>query len=323
MEWPAEFAEGVAGVPDLLQRPNPFMHVALNADGVEEGFAFVTQAVQDFVIGGVGAVIVYQQRRLRIGGPGDPQMIRHIPDRPHRGSPFGKFHHGGLVNQTRGFVDHVPDVNATLIARNDIPHAREGQALDFLRVIREPGRRDGRVVPNQRMAFAGEAMLAGPGDHRVGVGIKGLAALALVSAPVEAQRAIVKQRLETLTVLLLQLGLAAVAKHKEVAAEPKVVAELLDLNPGTPDRLAPLIPHRDPSVALAVPFDARAGLSEDVLVGWFGFLFSKAPGGMAEQQSGGGGPGFEECSSIHPDSKQQRGTLLKPKVTVGDDVRSL
>jgi hypothetical protein len=45
-----------------------------------------------------------------------------------------------------------------------------------------------------------------------------------------------------------------------------------------------------------------------------GRYHSKTPGGMAEQQSGGGGPGFEECSSIHRDSKYQRGILLKPKI---------
>ena len=45
-----------------------------------------------------------------------------------------------------------------------------------------------------------------------------------------------------------------------------------------------------------------------------GFTFVGAPGGMAEQQGGGGGPGFEECSSIHGHSKQQAGALLKPKI---------
>jgi hypothetical protein len=45
-----------------------------------------------------------------------------------------------------------------------------------------------------------------------------------------------------------------------------------------------------------------------------GRYHSKAPSGTAEQPSGGGGPGFEECSSIHWDSKQQRGKLLKPKI---------
>ena len=122
------------------------------------------------------------------------------------------------------------------------------------------------------MAFAGDAMLAGPGDDLVRVFVVGFAVLALVARPVEAQRAVVKQRRETLTVLLLQLGLAAVAEHEEVAAEQKVVAELLHLDLCAPHRLAPRIPHRDNPIALAVPFDARAGLSEDLVVGRFGFL---------------------------------------------------
>ena len=44
-----------------------------------------------------------------------------------------------------------------------------GEPLDFLRVIREPGGRARRVVPNQRMALAGDAVLAGPGRHLVRV----------------------------------------------------------------------------------------------------------------------------------------------------------
>ena len=82
MERQAELAVGVARVPDLLQRPDAVMHVALDADGVEEELPVLAQAVQDLVVGGLDAVIVHQQRRLRIGGAGDLQMLRHIRRRP-------------------------------------------------------------------------------------------------------------------------------------------------------------------------------------------------------------------------------------------------
>ena len=114
-------------------------------------------------------------------------------------------------------------------------------------------------------------------------------------------------------VLLLQVGRAAVAEHEEVAAEAEVMAELLYSDLGAWHRLALRIPHCDHCVALAMLFDARAGFGEDTLIARFSFLLLTAPGGTAEQQSRSGGPGFEECSSIHRDSKQQRGTLLKPK----------
>ena len=162
-------------------------------------------------------------------------------------------------------------------------------------------------------------MLAGPGDNLVRILVVRLSPLALIARPIEPERAVVKQRLEPLAVLFLQLGLAAVAEHEEVAAEPKVVAELLDLDLCAPHRLATRIPYRDDSIALAVLFDASAGLSEDVLVGRFGFLFLGAPGGKAEQQGGGAGPGFEECSSIHQDSKQQRRALLKSKTPAAQE----
>jgi hypothetical protein len=114
--------------------------------------------------------------------------------------------------------------------------------------------------------------------------------------------------------LLFEFRFAAAAKHEEVAAEEKVVAELLHLDLCASNGFAARIPHDDNPVALTVPLNARPGLGKDFLVGRFGFLFRGAPGGVAEQQGGGGRPGFEECSAIHGDSKQQAGALLKPKI---------
>jgi len=41
------------------------MHVTLNPDRVKEQFSILAQAVEDVVIGRIGAVIVDEQRRLR------------------------------------------------------------------------------------------------------------------------------------------------------------------------------------------------------------------------------------------------------------------
>jgi hypothetical protein len=105
-----------------------------------------------------------------------------------------------------------------------------------------------------------------------------------------------------------------VAKHEEVAAEEKVVVKLLHLNLSARDRFASCIPQSDGNVALAVPFDARPGLSEDFVVGRFGFLVLSAPGGLVEQQGGCAGASLKECSSVHSHSKRQWAALLKLKI---------
>ena len=169
------------------------------------------------------------------------------------------------------------------------------------------------MIPSQGMAFAGDAVLAGPGDDLVRIFIVRFAPLMLIARPVETERAVVEQGGKTLPVLLFELGFAAVAEHEEVASEEKVVAELFHLDLHPRHGFALCVPQGNGAVALAVLFNARLRLGEDLVVGWFGFLLLGAPGGMAEQQGGGGGSRFKECSSIHPDSKQQPGSLLKPK----------
>ena len=170
------------------------------------------------------------------------------------------------------------------------------------------------MVPNQRMAFARDAVLAGPGHDLVRVFVVRFAALVLVARPIEAQRAGVEERGNPLPILFLQLGLATAAKHEEVAAEEKVVAKLLHLDLCPVDGFALCIPQGDGAVAHAVLCNARLGLSEDLVVARLGFRFLGAPGGVAEQQGGGAGAGSKECSSIHSYSKHQPTALLKPKI---------
>jgi hypothetical protein len=63
-----------------------------------------------------------------------------------------------------------------------------------------------------------------------------------------------------------------------------------------------------------VLFNACLGLSEDLFVSWLRLFSLIAPGGMTQQQSSGAESRFEECASIHRDSKQQWHPLLKPKI---------
>jgi hypothetical protein len=117
--------------------------------------------------------------------------------------------------------------------------------------------------------------------------------------------------------LFLELGFAAAAEHEEVAAEKKVVAELLHLDLGPSDCFAFGIPNGDGAVAFAVLFNARLGLREDLLIGRFGFPSCNAPGRLAEQQGGCAGASPKKCPSVHSHSKQQRAALLKLKILFG------
>src|ERR1035441_1774234 len=108
------------------------------------------------------------------------------------------------------------------------------------------------MVPNQRMAFAGDAVLAGPGDDLVRICITWFASFALVIRPIETERAVVEQVGKTLPVLLFELGFAAVAEHEEVASEEKVVAELFHLDLHPRHGFALCVPQGNGAVALAV-----------------------------------------------------------------------
>src|ERR1035441_5741352 len=150
------------------------------------------------------------------------------------------------------------------------------------------------MVPNQRMAFAGDAVLAGPGDDLVRICITWFAPLMLIARPVETERAVGEQGGKTLPVLLFELGFAAAAEHEAVASEEEVVAELFHLGLHPRHGFALRIPQSDGAVTLAVLLNARIRLGEDLVVGCFGFLLLGAPGGRAEQQGGGGGSRSEE-----------------------------
>jgi hypothetical protein len=104
--------------------------------------------------------------------------------------------------------------------------------------------------------------------------------------------------------LFLEGGFAATAKHEEIAAEEKIMAELLDGDPHARHGMALDIAHGDGATGLAMFFNGGFGLRGDVFIGAFELLGGSV---RATQDSGGSaGAEFEEGASIHGTRKQQR-----------------
>src|ERR1041384_5032874 len=122
------------------------------------------------------------------------------------------------------------------------------------------------------MAFAIDAVGAGPLRNSVDVLIVRFATFRFEAGPIKTKGAIVEQGGKALAILFFLVRPAAVIEHEKVTAEPEIMAKLLDSYFGITHRFAFGVSNDDDAATQAMLLDASLGLGQDFLVGDFASL---------------------------------------------------
>src|SRR5690242_8191025 len=128
------------------------------------------------------------------------------------------------------------------------------------------------------MTFAGYSLFTSPFKNVVGIFVIGLPSEWFIGRPIETERAIIEQRRESLPVRFFLVGIAATREEKQIAAEKKIMALLLNGNFCSRHRFARRVHDAEHCAALAMALDACVGRSQNLRVGRRGRFFFSAPG---------------------------------------------
>ena len=240
VEGNAKPGETCQNIFQLFPSPISLVLMALNADGAD-GYTGLQQFFNQDLVRCAGIEIVDQQHSVRIAFLRRCEYLLHQPDT----ALFPADTRNGIIvfieyRHDDHFIDHVPEINDSLICRHFPVDALQLAMHDLLiGILHEPVRTDG--MPAQRMAFQLYAPFMQPFGSGHGFGIGCLPFHRLITAPVKRQCAVIEQPqpfaqtlLQDSLFCLIPPGSHQFHRIKSSAAEKKLVRNLID-----PDRLIP------------------------------------------------------------------------------------
>jgi hypothetical protein len=248
-----EARERLARLPHARERPHALMHMRLYADHVGQRVR-VAQLGEERDVSRPRLVVIINKCLVRAGTRSACPRERRAHD-VRRAIAFDPMPHA--VVEARGcvrLVDHVPNADESLVARDQILDAMMEERHDNVGIVRGPARID--FLPDERVTLRLYVVRRAPARHRFEPRVIGAAFGALELAPVEWERRVVEERREPLLIRKLCGRRVARVEAEDVRAEEECVARLLDTDARILDRTASAVNDADDERAHPVALDA-------------------------------------------------------------------